>query len=102
MEMEKGLNPKMTEGVFDNTKNKKMSDLSPFVLKISALIADWTKKFGPFFASRKLKKRSVSLGNNLWRYTWRLKMERIYSLSLVLKELNNMSHNDESEMVTQK
>ena len=29
-------------------------------------------------------------------------MKRIYSLSLVLKELNNMSHNDESEMVTQK
>ena len=29
-------------------------------------------------------------------------MERIYSLSLVLKEINNMSHNDKSEMVTQK
>ena len=55
-----------------------------------------------FFDLTFYEKSSVIFENNQWRYTWRLKMKRIYSLSLVLKELNNMSHNDESEMVTQK
>ena len=77
MEMERRLKTKMTE-------NYQFLDPTYFVI--------W----------HFMKKSSVIFENNQWRYTWRLKMKRIYSLSLVLKELNNMSHNDESETVTQK